>query len=285
MTGFGFAEYIDDTYSVSIDLKSYNNRFLDIAVNLPPFLNPLEPKIREYLSGRVSRGRVEVYVRYRELEEDLRVVLDRAAARNYLDILEELSDIAGKHEPVTLGHLIGLEGVLKTEKVRNIEDIWLRILPGLNEAFARYEENRLREGEAARTDILSNLAIIRNTVSLFSEHAAGLEQDIRENIAKRFKEVLGDLVDEPRVLAETAVLLVKFSINEEIVRLDGHIGEFERIVHSGEQAGKKLDFLCQELNREFNTVGSKSSVLEINRAVVESKDALEKIREQLRNIE
>ena len=285
MTGYGYREVSDSTVSFSVEIKSYNNRYLDIIVNLPPFLSPLEPRIRELLGKRVNRGRVETTVRLRELTEDTRIYLDRNAVQGYIHVLHELIGEAGLKDDIRLSHLLRLDGVLRTEKSRNIDELWEKILPQFEEAYKDFEEARNSEGTFTKQDILEKIAIVEDVVRQIKTHGEALEERITEGIRERFHQVLGNKIDEDRVLAETAVLLVKYSINEELSRLSGHLSVFREIAEKPGLVGKKLDFLCQELNREINTIGSKSMIMEINQRVVDAKDALENIREQLRNVE
>lgn len=285
MTGFGHGERSDDTLSVSVELKSYNNRFLDVFVNLPSFLSSLEPRVREFVADRCQRGKIEVSIRAKELQGDVNVIVDEKAAAAYYGAVRRLAESLGLDETPRLSTILSLEGVLQTDKARNPEKFWQAIEPLLSDAFAGFESSRVREGKATEADILSHIGAIENALSLVAGHAPALEESIKENLRTRFREVLGDAADENRVLAETAVLLMKYTISEEIARLKTHLTEFREETARNPAPGKKLDFLCQEINREINTIGSKSPILEVSRAVVEMKDALENVREQLRNVE
>ncbi|MEW5817440.1 MAG: DUF1732 domain-containing protein, partial [Spirochaetota bacterium] len=155
----------------------------------------------------------------------------------------------------------------------------------LEKSFFDFEETRMAEGEITRRDIEGCLDEVDNSLNIIEKKAVIMEAKIIETIRERFYQLLGDDIDEARVLSETALMLVRFNINEEIIRMKSHIGNFREIMKTSGQIGKKLDFLCQELNREINTIGSKSIIYEINQAVIDIKEALEKIREQLRNVE
>lgn len=285
MTGYGSAEYQDEKIHLILEMKSYNNRYLDIIINQPVFLNSLEPEIRKYIGENAERGRVEFYLKIRELEEDVVFHLDKHAASAYADSLRELTDVVGIDEKVSLAHLLSFEGLLKSEKKRDIDDYRKKIFPLLDTCLAQWEESRCKEGVETAKDINAHLAVIYEAVELFKSRAGEMEDNIKTNIRTRFNEVLGSEIDEQRILTETAVLLVKYSINEEIVRLKGHLDSFTSASKSGSAIGKKLDFICQEINREVNTIGSKSFIMELNQKVVEVKDSLENIREQLRNVE
>jgi len=285
MTGYGRAERSDEAISATVEVKSVNNRYLDVNVSLPGPLSSLEPLVREATSAAVTRGRVEVYVRVRELQEELSVTVDRLALAGYLTALNELREAARLEEPVGIAHLLSLEGVLKTERIQDQERYWQIVQPILGDALTQFRASRDVEGQKLETDIMSQLGRVAETVAAITAHAPEIERQVRDNLQRRFADVVGDAVEETRMLAEVAIQLTRFSINEEIVRLNAHLESFREAVMAGGAVGKKMDFLCQEINREINTIGSKSVVLAVNQQVVEAKDALENIREQLRNVE
>lgn len=285
MTGFGYSEYQDDRIHVTVELKAYNNRYLDLFVNLPSYLSPLEPKIRSYTAERVARGRIEITVKVRELREDIEVLLDEQAASSYIHTLRQLARAAEVDETLYLSRLVDMDGVLKLEKNRDLDRFWESVLPRLEEAFTEFEHSRVREGEQTKEDILKWHGQLRDALGEVERYAASMEEKIKENLIGRFREMLDGDMDENRILAETAVMLVKYGVNEEVSRLKGHLETFKNEVDSAGPCGKRLDFLCQELNREINTIGSKSIMLEVNSLVIQMKDGTENIREQLRNIE
>lgn len=285
MTGFGYTEYQDTEIQTSVLLKSYNNKYLDIFVNLPSSISGLEPEIRDFLSNRVERGRVEVSVKFKELNEDVTVLLDESMARSYIEALGGLADLAGLEREKLLPGILQIEGILKSQRNRDTDYFWSILEPRLEEAFSQYEASRIKEGASARADVEASAAVIRGRLTEIVAHAGELEARIKATLRDRFEEVLGNEIDENRILTETAVMLVKYDINEEIVRLTAHLDSLEESLRGPEAVGKKLDFICQELNREINTIGSKSVILEVNQAVIEMKDAVEKMREQLRNVE
>ena len=285
MTGYGYLEEQNDKFNLSIEIKSYNNKYCDIVVNVPSYLSPLERKIREYLGPKLVRGRIELFLRYKELEENLSVELDKNAAKKYYDIFSELIDILGIDTKITLDHLLSVEGIVKIQKEQDIDRTWNNISPFFDKVFASYEETKNKEGEITRQDIMKCLDLIQKSTEAISKRAKELEQKIFDQLKEKFTLIVGEDFDQGRLLNETAVTIVKYSINEELIRLKAHLQSFRDYANSGAPVGKKLDFICQEINREINTIGSKSVILEINQAVIESKDALEKIREQLRNVE
>jgi uncharacterized protein (TIGR00255 family) len=285
MTGYGYTEGLSSDYQYSCEVKSYNNRYLDVLVNIPSFLSPLEPKVRDFFSDSVLRGRVEVNIRYRDLEEDIELHLDKKTASAYVRGLKELGsslDISGE---LQIRDFLGIEGIFKQVKNRDLDLYWERIQPGLEDILEQWKKSRLREGEKTSDHIAKEISRIKALYDIFIQKGSELEAYIKEDVRSRFQDVLGQEVDENRILSEVAVLLVKYSIKEEQIRLGSHLEHFDKLANEPGAKGKKLDFLCQEMGREINTIGSKSPFADLNQSVVEAKDALENIREQLKNVE
>lgn len=291
MTGFGYAERSDSTVTASVEVKSVNNRYLDISVSLPNGLSVLEPRVREQIGASARRGRVDVTVRLRELEEATLVRLDRSALAGYQQALEELQDATGCDGPIALSHYLSMDGIFRLEHDRDVDRYWAVVGPLLDDALAAFRDSRTAEGVALQRDILTQVDRVSAGLDAVRAHAPEIEQNVRSQLGQRFAEVVGDGVEEPRMLAEVATQLARFSINEEIVRLQAHVDSMRQLIGeasataSASGVGKRLDFICQEINREINTIGSKSTVLAISEQVIETKDALENIREQLRNVE
>ena len=284
MTGFGYGESRDDTRQLTVSLKAYNNRFLDIVVYLPSALAVLEQGFRDYLAGRVLRGRVELSAKL-TLTGAARVFPDPQSVRSHVEALRELAAAAGLRERVRLSHLLRLEGLFRPEPSFDAEELLQAFQPALEAAFRDFEAMRVREGEHTRRDIAGLLEGIAAEIRKIAEQAAGIDQRIKETLRTRFREVVGDSIEEGRLLTETAAILVKADIHEELSRLASHLAHFRSFIAESGTLGKKLDFLCQEMNREFNTLGAKNIQGEVDASVVVLKDALEKIREQLRNVE
>jgi uncharacterized protein (TIGR00255 family) len=285
MTGFAYREHRDERHKITITMKSYNNRFLDILVFLPSFLNPLEPKIREFLSRRISRGRVELYLKAAELNQEAEITIDPAYVGSYVQALRQLADAAGIRERIRLSHLMRIEGMLKAEQSLDLDGYWLDLQPVLESVFQDFDQLRQAEGEATCTDIAELLGRIEGDIGKIETVAPQLEKKIKEDLRTRFEDLLANGVDENRILAETAVLLMKSDIHEELVRSRSHLQNFGKALGESGPIGKKLDFICQELNREFNTIGAKNLLVEVDGVIVGLKDHVEKIREQLRNVE
>ena len=285
MTGYAYKEFRDESVSLSVEIKGYNNRFLELYVNLPPFLGMLEKKIRDYVATSCERGKIELSLRLKELATDIAISIDKNAAQAYYNAVLELAHTLNLDEKPTLHTILGMEGVIQIDKIRDPERYWSFIEPILRSALEQFDTERIREGRATEADILGHISKLEASAAVVEQYTPILEAQIKDNLRSRFTELLGDSIDENRILSETAILLMKYTISEELARLKAHLAEFRAEVARNPAPGKKLDFLCQEINREVNTIGSKSQILEVSRAVVTMKDALENVREQLRNIE
>jgi uncharacterized protein (TIGR00255 family) len=285
MTGFGHGEHRDSRVHLTLEIRSYNNRYLELAINLPYSLKQMEPRVREFLSARIIRGKVEFYLGVTEMEEDCEVHVDPARVRSYVNALGELKRLSGTRDRISLAHLIGLEGVMKSESRKDPEALWQMVLPLLEKVFAEFNASRAAEGRKTEADIRRSADEIRTRIAVVEARVPDIEARIRGALRDRFKELLGEGMDESRVLAETAVQLMRSDVNEEVQRMKAHLDSlFDALGRDGAH-GKRLDFVCQELGREINTIGSKSVMLEVDQAVIAVKDSLEKVREQLRNVE
>jgi len=285
MTGYAYKISSKENITVSVEIKSYNSRFLDLSIYMAPWLSPLESWIREYLSSRFARGKVEVGIRVKEEGAAVSFSVNKNAALEYKKAIGALAKTLGTNEEPGLGLILGLEGVFEVETERDPERYRPYIEPVLVSAADQAEAEREREGAHTKENIITHVSVLEESVKEISSYVPEMEAYIKENLRVRFKELLGNGVDESRILAETAVLLMKYTISEELSRLDSHLSEFRLEMTKDASPGKKLDFLSQEINREINTIGSKTPMLEVSRLVVDMKNALENIREQLRNVE
>jgi uncharacterized protein (TIGR00255 family) len=285
MTSYAYREMQNEDISLSVELKGYNNRFLEISVYLPPWLSGLETRCRELLAEKFKRGKIEAGIKVKDHNAAFTVGVNRMAAEQYLAAFSSLAQSLHITEQPGLDLILNMEGVLDIEKNRDDSRIWRLLEPVLREAASQFDAEREREGKYTEEDILSHLTTIETQLQAIARQSPLLESSIKENLRTRFRELLEDQIDENRILTETAVLLMKYTISEEISRLSSHLSEFRTETGRNPSPGKKLDFLAQEINREINTIGSKTPILEVSRAVVEMKNALENIREQLRNVE
>ena len=285
MTGFGHRVIAQPGFRGSLEIKSYNNRYFDLSISLPPYLSRIEPRFRAFFSEKIIHGKVEVWLRVREFDTPIEVIADIPAAQAVASVLSKIATACDITGPLSLASILVFDGVVTFDREVDDEGIWSRVYPELDTCFADYERSRLQEGLSTRTDIEVQLARLSASLLLIREQVPEIDRTVRTQLSFKFKEVMGDAFDEGRVLAEIASALMKYTINEELSRLASHIGSFVRILENDNAPGKKLDFLCQEINREVNTIGSKSMLIVVSQSVVELKDALENIREQLRNIE
>ena len=285
MTGYSYVETSTETSTVSVEIKSVNSRFLDLTINLPPYLNQLESSFRAIISEKVVRGKIDVYIRVKENESDIEIAADTNAAKAYLDAIKKIADATGHSSDIPLSLIISQPGVLNTNQNYDVEKYGQMISPVLKEALDKFCADRKREGENLKKDLLSKLSKLEECAAFFKEWQPKMESNFKEQITAKFKELLADQVDENRIMTETAAMLVKYTINEEIVRLHSHLAAMKTEIENNPAPGKKLDFLCQEANREINTIGSKNQFAEVGAMVISSKDSLENIREQAKNVE
>ena len=289
MTGYGRAKKEIGGRDILVEIKSVNNRYLDCTVKLPRLFGFLEEKIKSFLSAKgISRGKVEVFVSIDILEEiGISVELDRAYAESYIAALRRLSEEFGLVNDISVMSVAANRDIFTVRKAGDdMEREWANVLPVLEEATDAFIASRLREGENMKADILSKKARVEE---LSAKIAPLSKEDIKNQYTKleaRIKNLLGDVsVDESRLITECAVFADKVAIDEELVRLASHFEAFDAILAADEPVGRKLDFLLQEINRETNTIGSKACDVNIAKLVVEIKSELEKIREQIQNIE
>lgn len=288
MTGYGFNEAVVENTQISVEIKSVNSRFLDLSINLPSFLNPLEARIRKLVSDRIVRGKVDLTIRVHDNNSTAQVNADPAAAVAYRNAIAEIARALGKSESdIPLSLIIQQEGVLNVSHQYDAEAYWQKIEGIFDKVLAQFIQDRAREGENLQKDLLSKLDTLDTCAAFFKEWQPTMESRFKETITKKFQELLGDKADENRIMQETAAMLVKYTINEEIIRLHSHLKALRTAFTGGdgEAPGKRIDFICQEANREINTIGSKNQFVEVGAMVIKAKDALENIREQSKNVE
>ncbi len=293
MTAFGRSRRTssDGALDITAEIKSVNSRYLDCSVKLSRAYSCLEDKVKSYLtSSGVSRGKVEVYIGVDVLEKrGDTVVLDKAAAESYINALKELRDEFSLPDDITTMKVAENRDIFTTKRAdEDLDSDWEEIKTVLSEAVDGFIAMRAAEGERLCIDVMKKAETIKASAAKIKELS---ENDIKSYPAKleqRIKQLLSDFdveTTEQRILTEAAIFADKAAIDEELVRLDSHFKALDEIVHSDETAGRKLDFLVQEINREINTIGSKAGNSEIAHLVVEMKTELEKIREQIQNIE
>lgn len=292
MTGYGKGIYSGEQRSITVEVKAVNHRYCDITVKMPRKYSFAEEKIKAAAKEVLKRGKVEIGVsidNFGKSETDVNINLD--AAKRYYDALTELGqnfNLAGDGQ-VPLSLLAGMTDVLTTAPATEDEEAFEReLLAALKEALKEISAMRSVEGEKLALDILKRADIIENTKNLITERAPKIEREYKERLQVRITELLDGSVEIPeeRLALEAAIFADKANITEEIVRLGSHIDQLRSFINSDEEAvGKKIDFLVQEMNREANTIGSKSNDMDITSWMLELKAEIEKIREQVQNIE
>lgn len=286
MTGYAYEEVSSEVAVISVEIKSVNSRFLDLSVNLPPFLNPLESYFRSKISEKIVRGKVDVNIRVKELESETEVVADSNAAKAFQDAIKKVADACGYNSnEIPLSLIISQPGVINVNRTYNVEKYKDLIEPVFSAALEKFVQDRTREGENLKIDLLEKLSVLDECADFFKNWQPKMEALFKQTIENKFKELLGDSADENRIMTETAAMLVKYTINEEIVRLHSHLKAMRAEINTNPVPGKKLDFICQETNREINTIGSKNQFSEVGEMVIKAKDSLENIREQAKNVE
>lgn len=285
MTGYAFVEKKIASQTISVELKSVNARFLDISISLPQFLQALEFEVRNEIAKKIARGKVDVTIRLVDENENFLVRVNHSLAKSYAISFLELAKMLGNKNEVPLSLLANAEGVLQVEKNTDPFSFWENIREVLDEAIFKFSEFRKAEGKNLFCDIQKNLEILETCAKFFSDWKSELEKKLKENFSTKFFEVLKTNIDEKLLASEMALLLVKYTINEEVVRLQSHLQGLKNEIKKEHAIGKKIDFFCQEINREINTIASKNQLRELDEKIIEAKTALENIREQARNVE
>ncbi len=288
MTGYGRSEDVLNGRSIVIELKSVNNRYLDCSVRLPRAYGFAEEGIRAQIKNATSRGKVDVFVTVDATQSDaVAVTLNRPLAESYLAAMREMSDALGVENDVTVSLLSRFPDVLTVEKVPQDQDaLAADLFAVLERALAEYDRMRTAEGEKLKDDLLLKLSNLEDFVTQVEARSPQTVTEYREKLLAKLHEVLNNAqIDESRILTEAAVFADKVAVDEETVRLRSHIAQFRAMLEQGGIVGRKLDFLIQEMNRETNTIGSKCTDLTISHIVVDMKSEIEKLREQVQNIE
>ena len=291
MTAFGRARETVGGKDITAEIKSVNNRYFDCTVKISRLYSFLEDKIKQYLQTKgISRGKVEVFVSVDLLEQDgIEINLDTAYAKSYIDALYKLRDTFDLKDDITVSRVAANKDIFNVKKPEDdIEKDWADIKAVLDKALDTFIERRETEGENLYRNIVEKIDNIKGYLVKIEENSKSDINGYAKKLEERILKFLDDnsiQIDEQRILTEVAVFADKVAIDEELVRLNSHFDAFEDIVKANEPAGRKLDFLLQEMNRETNTIGSKASNSDTAHLVVNIKNELEKIREQIQNIE
>ncbi len=288
MTGFGRAQEIIDGMSISVELKSVNHRYFEFSARTPRTFGFLDEKLKHFFQASVARGKIECYVSVETLElQDCTVEINHSLAAGYMRAFGELSERYGLENDVTVASFARYYDIFSIRKEDADEErVWCAVRQVAQRALDSFLSMREAEGEKLKADILSRCDLILEHVAFIEERSPETVREYNEKLLERMKTVLEDVhVDEQRLLTEAAIYADKIAVAEETVRLRSHIDQMRAFMQSGQAIGRKMDFLVQEFNREANTIGSKCQNSQIAHVVVDLKSEIEKIREQIQNIE
>ena len=291
MTGFGRCRETVGGRDITVEIKSVNSRYFDCSVKISRSVGYLEERVKPYLQARgVARGKVDVWINVENVDsEGVRIELDDAYLKGYLSALEKLRDEYGLRDDISVMSVAKNQQIFVIQKPEeDVEKDWREVLSVLEKATDLFLQVREREGEVLAADIREKISHIRGNADSVEQLSQDSIVHYRERLAERIRDALADnriQPDESRILTECAIFADKVAVDEELVRLRTHFGALEQILSSEEPVGRRLDFLLQEMNREVNTTGSKCNNAEIARLVVDMKCELEKIREQIQNLE
>lgn len=290
MTGFGRIREIENEREILAEVKSVNNRYMDIFVRVPRIYGFLEEKIKREAAKYISRGKVDIYIGIEEKNGDCaKISLNEAYLENYIAVLKKIREDYNLPDDISTMRVAQNRDIYNIEKLEEDEEaLWESVRAVLGKAFEQFNKMRETEGGKLLDDILARIENCRRFTDGIKIRSQNCKDNYYETFKQKLKDIIGDagvMIDEGRILTESAIYADKTEITEEIVRLGSHFSQFEKIVREKNPVGRKLDFLIQEMNREVNTIGSKSTELEITNLVIEVKSDIEKIREQIQNIE
>ncbi len=288
MTGYGRAQQLVDGMNITVEIKSVNHRYFEFSSKLPRSYGFLDEKLKSFFNGKLTRGKMECYVSIEAVEEpDTVISLNHSLVKGYLDAYKELSEIYGLENNIKVSDISRVSDIFTVRKQAADEDkIWNAVCVVAQAALDGFVAMREREGERLKADVLSRLDEIISNVEFIEVRSPETVKEYNEKLLGRLKELLAEThIEEQRILTEAAIFADKIAVAEETVRLRSHISQLRSFLDQSDAVGKKMDFLVQELNREANTIGSKAQDVEIARRVVSIKAEIEKIREQIQNIE
>ncbi|HJC43428.1 MAG TPA: YicC family protein [Candidatus Mediterraneibacter gallistercoris] len=288
MTGFGRCEVQKDSRKFTVELKSVNHRYLDVNIRMPKKLNFFETAIRTLLKSYANRGKVDIFITYEDLSQaQVSVKYNAALAAEYIKYLKQMEEEFGLENDVRVSTLSRYSEVFTMEEQsEDEEELWNGLKEALEGAFAQFVETRKTEGENLKKDILSKLDILSEQIGFIEERSPKIVAEYRAKLEEKMKELLSDTqIEESRIAAEVILFADKICTDEEVVRLKSHISHMRSTLEEQDEIGRKLDFIAQEMNREANTILSKANDIEVSDCAISLKTEIEKIREQIQNIE
>ena len=288
MTGFGRCEVQKDSRKFTVELKSVNHRYLDVNIRMPKKLNFFETAIRTLLKSYANRGKVDIFITYEDLSQaQVSVKYNAALAAEYLKYLKQMEEEFGLENDVRVSTLSRYPEVFTMEEQsEDEEELWNGLKEALEGAFGQFVETRKTEGENLKEDILSKLDLLSEQIGYIEERSPQIVAEYRAKLEDKMKELLADTqIEESRIAAEVILFADKICTDEEVVRLKSHISHMRNTLEEQDEVGRKLDFIAQEMNREANTILSKANDIEVSDRAISLKTEIEKIREQIQNIE
>ena len=288
MTGFGRCEIQKDSRKFTVELKSVNHRYLDVNIRMPKKLNFFETAIRSLLKSYANRGKVDIFITYEDLSQaQVSVKYNAALAGEYLKYLKQMEEEFGLENDVRVSTLSRYPEVFTMEEQsEDEEELWNGLKEALEGAFTQFVETRQTEGENLKKDILSKLNLLSEQIEFIEERSPQIVAEYRAKLEDKMKELLADSqIEEGRIAAEVILFADKICTDEEVVRLKSHISHMRNTLEEQDEIGRKLDFIAQEMNREANTILSKANDIEVSDRAISLKTEIEKIREQIQNIE
>ena len=287
MTGYGRGKFEDTSREYTVEIKTINHRYNDISIKMPRYLNFLEDKMRQYITKHISRGKMEVYVTVKNINSSSKnIAVDKALAGEYVAQMRDLIQMYALKDDISVSSLMRLPDIITNLEVEDEEIYWNATKEALDEALKNLLSAKEIEGEKLKQDIESRLNKIYEYVTMVEEKSANLLEEYKNKLQNRIIELgANNIIDENRLGVEVVLFADKSSICEEVTRLRSHITSLKSMLEVEGPIGKKIDFLVQEMNRETNTIGSKANSIGITNYVVEMKNEIENIREQVQNIE
>ena len=288
MTGFGRCEKVTEEYKLSVEMKAVNHRYLDMSIKMPKKFNYFEAGIRNLLKNDIQRGKVDVFINYEDYTENkMSLKYNASLAAEYMEYFKKMEEQFGIANDIKVSVLSRMPEVLTMEEVPDDEDsMWKILSEVVEEAADSFVESRVREGEHLKNDLLGKLDYMLEQVAFIEERSPRVVAEYRMKLEEKVHELLESAsIDEGRIATEVTIFADKICVDEEIVRLQSHISAMKKSLTDGGSIGRKLDFLAQEMNREANTILSKTTDLELSNCGIELKTLIEKVREQIQNIE
>ena len=288
MTGFGRSEIVRGQRKISVEIKSVNHRYLEAGIKMPKKLNIFESRIRELLKKYAQRGKIDIFITYEDNSEDtVSLKYNHDTAVEYMNILNKMSELFNMKNDITISALSRYPEVITAQEVQaDEEELWNFIEEAVKEAFEQFVQTRIKEGENLRKDLLGKLDHMEELVEFIEVRSPMIMKEYRTKLENKVKELLGATpIDENRIATEVIIYADKICVDEETVRLRSHISHAKQCLMEDGGIGRKMDFIAQEMNREANTILSKADDIEISNKAIDLKTEIEKVREQIQNIE